>query len=68
MHLNRTLFEARKAALGLTNSELARRLGVHRTTVQRWAGGQKLPGRDALFALAHELDIPVTQLALRDEE
>jgi putative zinc finger/helix-turn-helix YgiT family protein len=37
--------------LGVTQEELARRLGVHRTTVARWEGGEGAVPRDGSMAL-----------------
>jgi DNA-binding transcriptional regulator YiaG len=43
--------EARRRLGGLTQQELARMLGVHLRTVQKWEGGERCPRGPALVAL-----------------
>lgn len=47
---------SRRGELRLTPHEVAAELGVHATTVLRWERGARLPGPDAMGALARVLD------------
>lgn len=54
-----TLHDFMKAR-GLSDAELAARLGVSRQTVYRWRRGQAIPGRDEMLAIHRESDGAVT--------
>lgn len=43
---------------GISQSELARRLGVSQPTVSDWISGKKRPSGDKVLALATEIGIP----------
>lgn len=43
---------------GISQSELARRLGISQPTVSDWISGKKRPSGDKVLALAKELGIP----------
>jgi putative transcriptional regulator len=47
---------------GLTQAELARRIGVHRVTIATWETGRFRPSVDGLPRLAKALGVPVTEL------
>jgi ribosome-binding protein aMBF1 (putative translation factor) len=51
-----------RAALGLTQVELAARLGVHKTLVSQWELGKGLPANEHREALAKALDTTVGKL------
>lgn len=52
---------ARKAK-GVSQEELAVRLGVVRQTVSKWENGMSVPDADVLIKIAELLDVPVRQL------
>lgn len=52
---------ARKAK-GISQEELAVRLGVVRQTVSKWENGMSVPDADVLIQIAELLDVPVSQL------
>lgn len=52
---------ARKAK-GVSQEELAVRLGVVRQTVSKWENGMSVPDADVLIKIAELLDVPVNQL------
>lgn len=52
---------ARKAK-GVSQEELAVRLGVVRQTVSKWENGMSVPDADVLIQIAELLDVPVSQL------
>lgn len=52
---------ARKAK-GVSQEELAVRLGVVRQTVSKWENGMSVPDADVLIKIAELLDVPVSQL------
>lgn len=52
---------ARKAK-GISQEELAVRLGVVRQTVSKWENGMSVPDADVLIKIAELLDVPVSQL------
>lgn len=47
---------------GLTQAELARESGVHRTSIARYEAGIHEPGRKSLLKLARTLQVPVDAL------
>ena len=56
---------ARRDAAGLTSSELARRVGVHRSTVTRWEASPGVMTLEHLAAVVEVLDLdPVHVVAL----
>ncbi len=61
--------QAIRAKLDLTQEQLAKRLGVSFTTVNRWEGGVTRPqkaARTAIDALAAEAGIDTTELAIEE--
>jgi transcriptional regulator with XRE-family HTH domain len=46
----------------ISQSELARRLGVSQPTVSDWISGKKKPGGDKVLALAKEMGIPAERV------
>ena len=65
------LIDAHKAAYGVGESELARRIGVSRQNLHLWRahGVRALPARTTLDCVAAELRLPyarVLEAALRD--
>jgi transcriptional regulator with XRE-family HTH domain len=56
----RTEWLARK---GLSQRQIAERVGVGRVTVWRWLEGRSAPGRRALTLLVAELGLSPTELA-----
>ena len=52
---------ARKAK-GVSQEELAVRLGVVRQTVSKWENGMSVPDADVLIQIAELLDVPVSRL------
>jgi transcriptional regulator with XRE-family HTH domain len=42
---------------GISQSELARRLGVSQPTVSDWISGKKTPSGDKVLSLAKEMDV-----------
>lgn len=57
MSLSERIAEARKAA-GLTQTEVARRLGIRPQSVQAWESGVSAPRARRLTELAQVLDVP----------
>ena len=52
----------RRAALNLSKSELARRIGVRHVQIVEYEKGRKTPSVDTLVALAEVLDVSVDYL------
>ena len=61
MQLGNHLFQARKKA-GLSQEEVAEKLGVSRQTVSKWEQGLSVPDSDLLIALSEALETPVSTL------
>lgn len=57
MSLSKRIAEARKAA-GLTQTEVARRLGIRPQSVQAWESGVSAPRARRLTELAQVLEVP----------
>ena len=57
MSLSQRIAEARKAA-GLTQTEVARRLGIRPQSVQAWESGVSAPRARRLTELAQVLEVP----------
>lgn len=47
---------------GLTQEDLARKLYITRQAVSRWERGETEPGIDMIELIAHELEVPITEL------
>lgn len=62
----RRIAEAREQR-GLTQEQLAERVGVSRSTIARIETGAATPGLDVGLALAHELGEPVETLFSRSD-
>ena len=60
--LNLTVARKRRERLGLTQGQLAERLGVDQGTVAHWELGTRKPRLDLLQAWADALGLPVTKL------
>lgn len=54
--------KAARKAKGVSQEELAVRLGVVRQTVSKWENGMSVPDADVLIQIAELLDVPVSQL------
>ena len=67
----RAILQAIRAEMGLTQGELAERLGVAFATVNRWEGGLTMPqraARTAIAALADEAGVDAVDAALDQAE
>ena len=67
----RAILQAIRAEMGLTQGELAERLGVAFATVNRWEGGLTMPqraARTAIAALADEAGVDTAEAAIRQTE
>ena len=64
--ISRNIQAARKA-LGLTQEDLANRLGVARQTVAKWESGESLPDLENAYALAKLLGVSVDDLIAHNE-
>ena len=64
--ISRNIQAARKA-LGLTQEDLAGRLGVARRTVAKWESGESLPDLENAYALAKLLGVSVDDLIAHNE-
>ena len=56
----------RRVALGLTQEELARRMGVSRASLVSWESGKFEPGLVRIRRLAHEIGVTPCWLAFGD--
>jgi transcriptional regulator with XRE-family HTH domain len=45
--------------IGLTQEQLADRLGVTKSTISRWEGSKRIPSINVLAAICEGLDIPI---------
>lgn len=59
--LSENIFRYRRS-LGLSQEQLAERIGVSRQTVSKWEGGQSTPDVDKLIALADCFGISLDDL------
>ena len=59
--------QAARKALGLTQEDLAGRLGVARQTVAKWESGESLPDLENAYALAKLLGVSVDDLIAHNE-
>ncbi|WP_330236173.1 helix-turn-helix domain-containing protein [Streptomyces sp. NBC_00566] len=48
--------------VGLTQEQLAARVGREHRTIHRWEYGTRIPNLEDLLLLAHAFDIPITDL------
>jgi transcriptional regulator with XRE-family HTH domain len=48
-----------RRAFGLTQEELARRVGTHRVTVARWESGTNTPSLRQMEQIARALNVPL---------
>ena len=64
MEFSKNLSRERKAR-GLSQEELAARLGVSRQAVSKWETGEAAPDLSKLLALADALDLPLDTLCGR---
>ncbi len=55
----------RRVELGMTQPELARRVGTHRPLVARFEKGIHVPSLDTLFAYAEALDLEPEEVIRR---
>lgn len=62
------LLRERLAELGISRSELARRLGIWHSTLRPWVEGQGLPMEKHLGCLARVLDVPEGEVRRAWEE
>jgi DNA-binding XRE family transcriptional regulator len=53
-----------REALGLTQEDLAHRVGVNRDTIWRWETGQSIPQRRFRVSLARRLGVRVEDLGV----
>ena len=58
------IVRARQALLGLSRSEIARRVGTDEATLSRWINGRRAPSDGALKRLAAVLELSVSSLAV----
>ncbi len=63
--LGSRIAEARKY-IKITQKELARRLGVVKSTISGYESGSRRPDADMLLKIAHELDVSVDHLLGND--
>lgn len=61
MDLGNNLFHARKRR-GLSQEDVAQRLGVSRQTVSKWETGLSVPDSDMLISISEVLETPVSTL------
>ncbi len=61
MKLSETLFELRRRA-GLSQEELAERIGVSRQAVGKWENGTSVPELEKLLALSEFYNVPIGEL------
>lgn len=51
---------------GYSQSELASKIGVHKSTVQHWEHDRRNPSATSAYRLAHAFNIPLDYLCRRD--
>lgn len=60
-HIGQGIQAARSHA-GLTQAELAHRVGVAKVTISHWETGHRTPSMDSLLRTADALGVPVANL------
>ena len=66
MTFNETLIKRRKE-VGMTQDDLAEKLGVSRQSVSKWENGECMPDSEKLIKLAEVLEISLDELTGRAE-
>ncbi len=61
MRIDENLKKARKAA-GVTQKELAEKLGVHQKDISRWENGDRTPSVEALAGICIALNVSADTL------
>ena len=56
------IIKTRRLSLGMSQEDLAKRLGVKRTTVSQWEAGRNTPRTKMLQTIAEELMCSVGEL------
>jgi transcriptional regulator with XRE-family HTH domain len=61
MNIHENIKNARKAA-GVTQKELAEKIGVYQKDISRWENGERTPGVDALASICRALGVSADKL------
>ena len=67
MDMSEILKEARKKK-GLTQAELANKLGVTDRAISNWENGKRLPDYTLIYKLCDKLDIDINKLFMSDDD
>ncbi len=67
MDISEILKEARKKK-GLTQAELANKLGVTDRAISNWENGKRLPDYTLIYKLCDKLDIDINKLFMSDDD
>ena len=59
-----SIIETKRKAIGLSVTELAKRVGVSRTTLYKWINKTSMPTLKELFKLSDVLSITVNKIVL----